>query len=83
MSTTSRRIDRSYLAVAALVAGLSACATDDSARLEQDIPRQDDDLSVAYDLSQAPKLQEAFERPRRYPFTVAVAPLYIEWTDNG
>jgi len=65
------------LCVLALLAG---CSGDGETRGEFAV--REDGL-VEADLSQAPSLEEEFGTPRRYPFTVAVAPLYIEWTEQG
>ncbi|MCA8922647.1 MAG: hypothetical protein KDD82_12610, partial [Planctomycetes bacterium] len=43
----------------------------------------DEDGELVTDLSKVAALEEVYTQPRRYPFTVAVAPLYVEWADGG
>lgn len=64
-----------------LLALLAACAAENAFKGHA---IKDDDGELVTDLSRIPELRRtAFENPRRYPFTVAVAPLYVDWSDGG
>ena len=73
------------LGLALALVSLAGCSSDGdtTAASESLIPvDQDQPGGVEADLAQARGLQPVLEKPRRYPFTIAVAPLLIEFGKN-
>ncbi len=68
-----------FFSAVALTAVAAGCgSTEKLAR----IPINEETGELETNLGKAPGLKEAFETPRRYPYTLAVCPLRTEWTDQ-
>ena len=76
----TRRGLNSALAVALVVAGFAGCTGNTDGT--KHIALTEDTGEAESDLTKAAGLKKLFLEPRRYPFTLAVCPLRIDWTDK-
>ncbi|MCO5170355.1 MAG: hypothetical protein M9894_28800 [Planctomycetes bacterium] len=58
------------------------CASSSQEREDPHYQVGPDGRSISLNLAHR-DIQPIFQQPRRYPFTVAVAPLYVDWADGG